>query len=175
MGKELPRTFAFTALIIGALLVCFPVSVAVADGSRLFDPGVRAGGAAAGAPLSGLDAAEQAFFAAGKTVFQEIDSVSGTIPGEDGVGLGPRFNMNSCAGCHAFPATGGSSPRINPQVAVATLDGARNVVPPFITANGPVREARFVEYPDGTPDGGVHRSVRDHGPQGRARLRHRPA
>jgi hypothetical protein len=41
-------------------------------------------------------------------------------------------------------------------VAVATLHGARNVVPPFITLNGPVREARFVRNPDGTPDGQVH-------------------
>jgi CxxC motif-containing protein (DUF1111 family) len=29
-------------------------------------------------------------------------------------------------------------------------------VPSFITANGPIREARFVRNPDGTPDGGVH-------------------
>jgi hypothetical protein len=28
--------------------------------------------------------------------------------------------------------------------------------PSFIKANGPVREARFVRNPDGTPDGGVH-------------------
>jgi CxxC motif-containing protein (DUF1111 family) len=41
-------------------------------------------------------------------------------------------------------------------VAVATLDGAKNVIPPFVTANGPVREARFVLNPNGTPDGGVH-------------------
>jgi mono/diheme cytochrome c family protein len=41
-------------------------------------------------------------------------------------------------------------------VALATLDGAHNTVPSFITANGPVREARFVTNPDGTPDGGVH-------------------
>ena len=29
-------------------------------------------------------------------------------------------------------------------------------MPSFITSNGPVREARFVRNPDGTPDGGVH-------------------
>src|SRR5213076_2014093 len=33
---------------------------------------------------------------------------------------------------------------------------ATNIVPSFITLNGPVREARFVKNPDGTPDGGVH-------------------
>ncbi len=41
-------------------------------------------------------------------------------------------------------------------MALATLDGATNVVPSFITANGPVREARFIRNPNGTPDGGVH-------------------
>jgi CxxC motif-containing protein (DUF1111 family) len=41
-------------------------------------------------------------------------------------------------------------------VAVATANGAKNTVPSFITANGPVREVRFVRNPDGTPDGGVH-------------------
>ncbi|MBO0736523.1 MAG: hypothetical protein J2P48_08130 [Alphaproteobacteria bacterium] len=46
--------------------------------------------------------------------------------------------------CHAQPAVGGSSPAVNPQVALSTLDGAQNTVPSFITANGPVREARFV-------------------------------
>ncbi|MBV9724952.1 MAG: thiol oxidoreductase [Gammaproteobacteria bacterium] len=71
-------------------------------------------------------------------------------------GLGPRFNLNSCGGCHAQPAVGGTSPATNPQMAVATANGAHNTVPSFITANGPVREARFVSNPDGTPDGGVH-------------------
>ncbi len=79
-----------------------------------------------------------------------------TQPRQNGAGLGPDFNMNSCAGCHAQPAVGGTSPQTNPQIAVANLDGATNVVPSFIHANGPVREARFVRNPDGTPDGGVH-------------------
>jgi len=140
--------------MVGAFLASPPIGAALANGP--FDPGVRGGSPGAGGSLPGLDGDEQAFFAAGKTVFQEIDSVSGTIPGEDGVGLGPRFNMNGCAGCHAFPAVGGSSPLVNPQVALATLDGARNTVPSFITARGPVREARFVKNPDGSPDGGVH-------------------
>jgi len=34
--------------------------------------------------------------------------------------------------------------------------GAKNVVPSFITATGPIREARFVRNRDGSPDGGVH-------------------
>jgi CxxC motif-containing protein (DUF1111 family) len=40
-------------------------------------------------------------------------------------------------------------------VALATLDGAKNKVPSFITIDGPVREARFISGPNG-PDGGVH-------------------
>ena len=120
------------------------------------DPGVRGGPAGAGGPLAGLRPAEVAFFTSARGVFQEVDSVSGTIAGEDGNGLGPRFNLNSCSGCHAQPAVGGTSPAVNPQVAVATLHGARNVVPPFIKLDGPVREARFLKNPDGSPDGGVH-------------------
>jgi hypothetical protein len=103
----------------------------------------------------------------------EVDSVSGTLAGENGSGLGRTFNGNSCAQCHAQPAIGGSSPGLkspqnpipNPQVALATLDCATNTVPPFITADGPVREARFVVTvrQDGfTPDGGGPWPVLDH-------------
>jgi CxxC motif-containing protein (DUF1111 family) len=120
------------------------------------DPGVRGGTAAAGGPIAGLTTTQLAAFNAAQSTFQEVDSVLGTIPGEAGVGLGPSFNMNSCSGCHAQPAVGGTSPSVNPQVRVATLDGAQNVIPPFITSNGPVREARFKHNADGTADGGVH-------------------
>ena len=96
------------------------------------------------------------FFNQAMRTFMEIDSVSGTISGESGSGLGPTFNGNSCAQCHAFPTAGGSSPTPNPQVALATLDGALNTAPSFITADGPVREARFIRNPDGSLDGGVH-------------------
>jgi CxxC motif-containing protein (DUF1111 family) len=132
------------------------------------DPGPRGGAANAGGAFAGLGANEIAFFTAAQAVFREVDSVSGTITGEPGVGLGPTFNMNSCSGCHAQPATGGTSPAPfspqvpvpNPQVALATLHGATNTVPTFITSNGPVREARFVST-DPTNiyaplDGGVH-------------------
>jgi len=62
-------------------------------------------------------------------------------------GLGPRFNLDSCSGCHSQPAVGGSSPPTNPQVALATAAGAKNTLPSFITATGPAREARFVRNP----------------------------
>jgi hypothetical protein len=128
------------------------------------DPGPRPGTAGAGGFYSPLSANEQAFFNQAQQIFMEIDSVSGSIAGEEGKGLGPTFNGNSCAQCHAQPAIGGSSPGLNspqnpvanPQVALATLDGALNSVPSFITPNGPVREARFVKNSNGTLDGGVH-------------------
>src|SRR5581483_5840451 len=108
------------------------------------DPGPRAGAANSGGYYPGLSLAEQAQFAQGLTVFKEIDSVSGSMAGESGAGLGPMFNGNSCAMCHAQPAVGGSSPGlrsrqnpiVNPQVALAKLHGAANVVPSFITADG---------------------------------------
>jgi hypothetical protein len=37
------------------------------------------------------------------------------------------------------------------------LGWCQNIVPRVITRNGPVREARFVLNPDGTPDGFVHK------------------
>jgi CxxC motif-containing protein (DUF1111 family) len=120
------------------------------------DPGVRGGPAGAGGPLPGLSAGEVSFFTAAKARFQEIDSVSGTVAGENGVGLGPGFNANSCAACHAQPDVGGTDPAINPQIANATDDGATNTIPSFISLHGPAREARFVNNPDGTTDGGVH-------------------
>jgi CxxC motif-containing protein (DUF1111 family) len=116
------------------------------------DPGVRNGAAGAGGPLRGLTADETAFFRDGLTRFAEIEVVTGGTNN----GLGPRFNSNQCLSCHSQPAAGGSSPPQNPLIAIATLNGARNIVPWFITPNGPVREARFKRNPDGTNDGEVH-------------------
>jgi CxxC motif-containing protein (DUF1111 family) len=128
------------------------------------DPGPRGGSPGAGGRYQTLDFNETLLFAQVSQRFAEVDSVSGNIPNETGSGLGPTFNGNSCTMCHAQPAVGGSSPGLkskqnsisNPQVALATLDGATNTVPSFITSDGPVREARFVNLPTGGPDGGVH-------------------
>jgi CxxC motif-containing protein (DUF1111 family) len=133
------------------------------------DPGPRGGPPGAGGPLPGLGTAVLNFFNAALSRFQEVDSVSGGIRGEPGVGLGPRFNANSCAACHAQPAVGGSSPSVNPEVAMATLDGAQNTVPSFITLYGPVREARFVN--SATPaDPHDHQNTHGNGEQGRGNL-----
>jgi CxxC motif-containing protein (DUF1111 family) len=131
------------------------------------DPGPRGGAAGAGAPLNSVASNNPitilTFFNDAKVRFEEVNSVFGTIPGEPDGGLGPRFNSRSCVACHSQPATGGTSPATNPQVADATAHGAVNTVPPFITINGPVREARFKFFVDGAgnpittaPDGGVH-------------------
>ena len=120
------------------------------------DPGPRGGAAGAGGLFPGLSPNEQSFFNQAIGAFMEIDSVSGSISGEPGSGLGPTFNGNSCAQCHAQPAIGGSSPTPNPQVGLANLDGAQNTVPSFVTTDGPIREARFIRNPDGSLDGGVH-------------------
>lgn len=112
------------------------------------DRGVRGGPAGGGRPLPGLTRDETAFFQDGLARFLEVDGVKD--------GLGPRFNSNSCASCHEQPGVGGTSPAKNPQIAVAALEGARNIVPWFIVPDGPVREARFKLNPDKTPDGGVH-------------------
>jgi CxxC motif-containing protein (DUF1111 family) len=124
---------------------------------RAKDPGVRGGAPGAGGPIHGLNADERAFFSAGEDEFQEVQSVQGDaiIPDTE-PGLGPRFNLDSCVGCHAQPATGGTSPLPNPQVEVATKADARNYVPFFVTSDGPVREARLKYKRNGARDGGVH-------------------
>ena len=122
------------------------------------DPGVRTGSYGAGGMLPELTYQEKKVFEKGKEQFEEVQSVlGGTIDGEETeLGLGPRFNLDSCGGCHAQPDIGGTSPFVNPQVEVAKKNGAYNDLPPFIKMDGPVREARFKHNQDGTADGGVH-------------------
>lgn len=148
------RTIVLAFSLVAFLSSTVPFSVQ--GQSHATDPGVRGGPPGAGGPIPGLDASELEFFRASNQSFLEVQSVQGTVANESGTGLGPRFNLNSCAGCHAQPAVGGSSPSTNPQVAMASLDGALNQVPFFVTLHGPVREARFKFNPDGTRDGGVH-------------------
>ena len=123
------------------------------------DPGVQGGNRGTGATI--INPANDpkgftAFFDAGKDAFQEVEVVTGD-------GLGPRFNSNSCVSCHIQPAIGGSGARVNPQFTIAGSSVApRDTTPPFITANGPTREARFPFFfnANGTanlnnPNGGV--------------------
>jgi CxxC motif-containing protein (DUF1111 family) len=117
-----------------------PLLLAVPAMQAQTDPGPR-GGAGAGTAIAGLTLKESKFFDAGLDAFAEVETVA--------EGLGPRFNLTSCGGCHAQPALGGSSPAVNPQVALAPPGQYANVSA-FIVPNGPIREVRFKS------DGGVH-------------------
>jgi len=128
---------------------CFILFVASLISNAQVDPGVRPGASGAGTPLAGLSAGETDFF--NNHAIPEFNNAEGVS-----TGLGPRFNLDSCGGCHAQPAPGGSSPAVNPQVANAAIMAPGSHVPPFLSLNGPVREVRFVHNPDGSLDGGVH-------------------
>jgi CxxC motif-containing protein (DUF1111 family) len=129
------------------------------------DPGVRGGpingqqGAGPTSPLpldsvsSNSPSGVMEFFENGLSRFQAQEVVSG---GQNN-GLGPRFNLNSCSGCHAQPAVGGSSPSNNPEfqmLAAGIASGATNTMPSFLTAHGPTLEARFPFFAkaNGTPN-----------------------
>src|SRR5215467_3540579 len=143
--------------------------IAGAAFAQVNDPGVRSStGVNAGQPFASVsgNANDLAFFNAGLDAFQEREAVTGN-------GLGPRFNLDSCGGCHAQPAPGGTSPSANvfpnvgpnPQsqlIANGVVSGNTNTIPFFVAANGPVREARFPFFfnANGTanvnnPNGGV--------------------
>src|SRR5262245_53665310 len=131
MGITSTRLRRFSFPIRKTLLALHIAALLPAAAFAATDPGVRGGAAGAGAAIAGLTGNETTFFNNAKLVFQEVDAVPD--------GLGPRFNLDSCSGCHSQPAIGGSAPATNPQVAVATKNGATNVVPSFITATGPIR------------------------------------
>jgi CxxC motif-containing protein (DUF1111 family) len=135
------------------------------------DPGVRSNtGVNAGQPFASVtaNANDLAFFQTGFAQFNEHQTVTG-----DNSGLGPRFNLDTCGGCHSQPAPGGTSPAFgifpnvgpNPQsqvIANGVVNGSTNTIPYFVLANGPVREARFPFFFDqfgnanpNAPNGGV--------------------
>ena len=142
------RAWLCLALLAALVLpTCTQMPAPPPSGPLAVDPGPRAGAPGAGNAIAGLSDAEREAFDAGRDDFAEAEGAND--------GLGPRMNLDGCAGCHLQPNVGGSSPAVNPQVALATAMGAANQIPPFISQNGPVREARFLRNPDGTADGGV--------------------
>lgn len=147
MKRSLLGLFTLS-LMIGIHLLSAPIRSSAAALFKAKDPGIRLGGPSTGFPIEGLTLTQLIFFEAGKEAFESEEGVA--------QGLGPRMNLDSCVGCHSYPATGGSSPFVNPQIGFATKNGATNSIPSFISLNGPVREARFIKHPDGSPDGGVH-------------------
>ena len=163
--KKLPE-IAFVLLFSAAL--AFP-GTAVSQ----TDPGVRPGaingqpGATQGSPLPLASVGSNSptgileFFDNGLGRFQAQEVVSGGANN----GLGPRFNLDSCSGCHAQPAVGGSSPSNNPEFQAISQDiasGSTNTLPAFIKPHGPVLEVRFPFFTNSNgspnrnlPNGGV--------------------
>src|ERR1022692_795287 len=90
---------------IGLLLAALS-GTAQSQATRAHDPGSRPG-ASAGGPIDNLTPGELKLFKAGQATFVKVDTVSGD-------GLGPRMNLDSCAGCHAQPTVGGSGAKPNP-------------------------------------------------------------
>ena len=124
----------------------FTISV-TANGAPI-DPGLQTASRGTGASIinpSDDPNGFSPFFTDGQARFQAVESVSGNSAGNNG--LGPRFNSNQCSSCHAQPAVGGSGVAVNPQFSFPSNGVApNNVVPSFITANGPTREARIVYF-----------------------------
>jgi hypothetical protein len=166
--KQLDGVPRSKATLLGVILLILCFASVVAGQFAAHDPGVRAGTIDSGKALASVATTPglPEYFADGLDRFAEVEDVTGA----DGSGLGPRFNSNSCLSCHSQPAAGGSSPSAtifpsvgpNPETLVFNLNGAQNSLPPFVTPDGPAREARFkfLLNRDGslsnTPDGGVH-------------------
>src|ERR1700678_196876 len=144
------KLLAIASVLLFSMALAFP-------GTALSqtDPGVR------GRPINGQPGATQGgplplasvnanaptgileFFDNGLGRFQEQEVVSGGVNN----GLGPRFNLNSCSGCHAQPAVGGSGPPNNPEFQVITqgiASGSTNTLP--ISASG--RDSISIAAPD---------------------------
>jgi CxxC motif-containing protein (DUF1111 family) len=142
-------------LMLKPLLVAVIASgclVTVDAPGQAVDPGIRTVGTPGGTGLPGLNATESMLFNSGFGGFGASADIAS--------GFGPRFNGASCSQCHISPGFGGSSPpSSNPQeIMVSSLNGigGRNLLPSFITSDGPIREARLKRKPDGSPDGSVH-------------------
>jgi CxxC motif-containing protein (DUF1111 family) len=108
------------------------------------------------------------FWGDSAAVFGQLASVNGATDPASGnptlLGLGPGFNGNSCFMCHSQPTIGGTSPATNPQTLNSVVHGfgATNAenLSSFLSATGPIREARFIVSETDpsrlTLDGGVH-------------------
>ena len=132
-----------------AVLICGLAQTLQAQSFRASDPGLRGGAPGAGWPIDGLTDDEAEMFVVGLADFSEEEGIAD--------GVGPRFNFVGCAGCHAQPAIGGTSPAVNPLFRVTEALGfTGNIMPAFITRDGPIREARFRYHADGSRDGMVH-------------------
>ena len=129
--------------------------------SNVFDPGPRPGTPTSGAghPIANMPIEQTIFWVDGLIKFGTTATPNGANDSAGNptlFGLGPSFNGESCLQCHSQPNIGGTSPQVNPQFNAASDHGATNTVPIFLSTNGAIREARFVQNADGSLDGGVH-------------------
>ena len=141
-------------MIAAAVLSLAPLMmvVAVRAQSSAQDPGVRGGKAGAGTFFSGLTQNQKNVEGTITATFIEINSVTGAGNGGTGnLGLGPRFDLNSCNGCHAQPAVGGSAPFTSNFFSVFDLDGALNEMPYFESQSGSMLNAHFPNALGGDP------------------------
>jgi len=140
------RTEKLTSVLAPAMILL--AGIAFVQGRNACaqqDPGVQTASRGTGASI--IPASDttgfSTFFTDGLSRFQDVESVSNSPAGNNG--LGPRFNSDSCSSCHAQPAVGGTGAAVNPQFSFVTNGTAPgNTTPSFITADGPTREARFV-------------------------------
>jgi CxxC motif-containing protein (DUF1111 family) len=160
------KTMKLASILAFLATVCFPAMTFAQS-----DPGVRPGAingqpaatATNPLPVTSVNTGDGSmqFFLNGLSRFQDIESVSNSPTGNNG--LGPRFNSIQCSSCHSQPTVGGTGSAMNPQFAFAGSSVApRDTTPSFITATGPTREARFPFFFDqfgnpnpNAPNGGV--------------------
>src|SRR5882757_3782990 len=139
--------------LVTILMVPFSIGMAF---SQAVDPGVQSADRGTGGSI--INPAQDpngfaAFFEDGLVRFQNVESVSNST--NTNIGLGPRFNSNSCSSCHSQPNIGGTGAAANPQADFISNGVApKDTLPSFITPNGPTREARFPFFTnsDGTPN-----------------------
>ncbi len=150
--KSMLLAISTTAFAVAAAFSIDPVSSQLRDGVR--DPGVRVDppGArpSAGGHIARLTDNEIRFFRLGKEEFEEVEERRRRLGTEDEPGRLRRLPF--AAGDRRNEPGGESSGGIRQRRTPAPTPRSRR----SSGANGPVREARFVRNPDGTPDGGVH-------------------
>jgi len=154
--RRVPYILALALLLAVSLAILMTRPAVVHGGVLAVDPGPRPLPADAGNFYSTLNTNQKNITNRLTQIFTEVNFVAGG-PLVKTVGMGPRFNSNSCSSCHAYPAVGGSSPPNNPLFSIYQLEGATNTMPYFVTPTGPVIVARFPYKSDlHTLDGGVH-------------------
>jgi CxxC motif-containing protein (DUF1111 family) len=145
-------------LITCAVLSLAPLAMVmvVRAQSTAVDPGVRGGTVDSGGFISGLTSNQAALEGTSQLTFEQLESVTGSITGNPG--LGPQFNSNQCSGCHAQPAVGGATLFFNNFFLVYDEFGAINYMPFFESLNGAAMNARFPNQLTNLsiPDGMVH-------------------